>query len=179
MEMSKRILMVVVVLVAVLATGLAVTTASSASIPIRWKVSGAIANVMFYPSTNPSEVQPGLFIQAIVRGAPGNGQFMITSVGNIPGYLEACDGPGQTLAHNDMVVTLDELSMIFAKLQTGWVCFNADGTISAEAHMIITGGQGKYEGASGYFEGHFLGQPVGTSGFLAAETGRIEGQIDR
>ncbi len=177
--MSKRIPTVVAILVAVVATGLAVSTASGASIPIRWKVSGTIANVLFYPSTNPSAVQPGLVIQAVVTGAPGNGQFILTSVGNSPGYLEECGGPGQTFAHNDMVVTLDELSMIFAKLQTGWACFNADGTISAEAHMIITGGKGRYEGASGYFEGHFLGQPVGTSGFLAAETGRIEGRIDR
>jgi len=177
--MPKRILMVVVLLAAVLASALQVNAGHRASIPIRWTVSGTIANVLFYPSTNPSAVQPGLVIQAFVKGAPGNGHFTITSVGNFPEYLVECSGPGQTFAHNDMVITLDELSMIFARLQAGWVCFNGDGTVSAEAHMIITGGSGKYEGASGSFEGHFFGQPVGTSGFLAAETGRIEGRIDR
>jgi hypothetical protein len=78
-----------------------------------------------------------------------------------------------------MVITLDSLSMIFAKLQAGWVCFNPDYTVSAEAHMIITGGTGKYEGSSGYFTGNFEGQSVGTSGFLAAETGTIVGEIHR
>jgi hypothetical protein len=178
-QMSKRILMVVVVLVAVLATTLAVDAGHKGNIPIRWAVSGTIANVMSYPSTNPSAAQPGLLIQAVVKGAPGNGQFTITSVGNAPTYVPECGGAGQTFLHNDMVVILEDLSMIFARLDAGWVCFNNDGTVSAEAHMIITGGAGKYEGASGYFEGHFLGQPVGTSGFLSAETGRIEGQIDR
>jgi hypothetical protein len=183
--MSKRIFIVVVVAVAVLATGMVVDTASGGGghpkgkIPINWKVSGTIANVILYPTTNPAAPQPGLMIQAVVQGAPGNGQFTITSVGNFPGYVPECNGPGQTFAHNDMVITLDSLSMIFAKLETGWVCFNNDGTVSAEAHMSITGGAGKYEGATGYFTGNFLGQSVGTSGFLAAETGNIEGEIYR
>jgi len=184
--MSKRILIVVVVAVAFLATGMVVDTASGGGdghkgkIPINWKVSGTIANTFFYPTGgSPDPPLPGLLIQAVLKGAPGNGQFTITSVGNYPGYVPECNGLGQTFAHNDTVVILDDLSMIFAKLQTGWVCFNADYTVSAEAHMIITGGTGKYMGASGYFEGHFLGQSVGTSGFLAAETGNIEGEIYR
>lgn len=177
--MSKRILIVVVAVVAVVVTGMATDTAYGGNIPIKWNVSGTIANVIFYPSTNPFAPQPGLLIQAAVKGAPGNGQFTITSAANPPGFVPECNGPGQTFAHNDMVVTLDELSMIFARLQTGWVCFNANNTVSAEAHMIITGGTGKYEGASGYFTGNFVGQSVGTSGFLAAETGTIVGEINR
>ena len=78
-----------------------------------------------------------------------------------------------------MVVTLADLSMIFAELEKGWACFNSDGTVTAEAHMVITGGTGKYKDASGDFTGTFLGQSVGTSGFLAAETGKIEGHVDR
>jgi hypothetical protein len=178
-EMSKRILIVVVAVVAVVATGMATDAAYGGNIPIHWRVSGTIANVIFYPSTNPAAPQPGLLIQAAVKGSPGNGQFTITSVANQPGYVPECNGPGQTFAHNDMVITLDSLSMIFAKLQAGWVCFNPDYTVSAEAHMIITGGTGKYEGSSGYFTGNFEGQSVGTSGFLAAETGTIVGEIHR
>ena len=179
--MSKRILIVVVAVVAVVATGMASDTAYGGNIPINWKVSGTIANVNFYPSTNPADPQPGLLIQAAVKGSPGNGQFTITSIADPfnPSLTECGGGPGQTFAHNDMVVTLDELSMIFAKLDEGWVCFNADYTVSAEAHMIITGGTGKYEGASGYFTGTFEGLSVGTSGFLAAETGTIVGEIYR
>ena len=177
--MSKRILIVVVAVVAVVATGIATETAYGGNIPIHWKVSGTIANVIFYPSTNPTASQPGLLIQAAVKGSPGNGQFTITSVANQPGYVPECNGPGQTFAHNDMVITLDSHSMIFAKLQAGWVCFNPDYTVSAEAHMIITGGTGKYEGASGHFMGTFEGQSVGTSGFLSAETGTIVGEIYR
>lgn len=177
--MSKRILIVVVAVVAVVAAGMSTDTASGGNIPIHWKVSGTISNVIFYPSTNPAAPQPGLLIQAAVKGSPGNGQFTITSVANQPGYVPECNGPGQTFAHNDMVITLDSLSMIFAKLQAGWLCFNPDYTVSAEAHMTITGGTGKYEDASGHFTGTFEGQSIGTSGFLAAETGTIVGEIYR
>jgi hypothetical protein len=177
--MSKRILIVVVTVVAVVGTGMATDTVYGGKIPINWKVSGTIANVNFYLSANPFAPLPGLLIQAAVKGSPGNGQFTITSVGSQPGVLTECNGYGQTFAHNDMVITLDELSMIFAKLDEGWVCFNSNNTVSAEAHMIITGGTGKYDGASGYFMGTFVGQPVGTSGFLAAETGTIVGEIYR
>jgi len=180
--MSKRILIVIVAVAAVVATGMATDTAYGGNIPIHWKVSGTIANVHFYlstPTTNPLDAIPGLLIQASVKGSPGNGQFTITSVANPPTYLPECNGPGLTFAHNDMVITLDSLSMIFAKLHAGWLCFNADSTVSAEAHMIITGGTGKYEGASGYFTGNFEGQSVGTSGFLSAETGTIVGEIHR
>jgi len=177
--MSKRILIVVVAVVAAVATGMATDTVYGGNIPVHWKVSGTIANVNFYLSNAPLTPLPGLLIQAAVKGSPGNGQFTITSVANPPEFVTECNGGGLTFAHNDMVVTLDSLSMIFAKLQAGWLCFNIDGTVSAEAHMIITGGTGKYEGASGYFTGNFVGQSVGTSGFLTAETGTIVGEIYR
>ena len=177
--MLKRILIVGVAVIVVVATGMATEIAYGGDIPIHWKVSGTIANVIFYPSTNPTVRQPGLLIQAAVKGSPGNGQFTITSIANQPGYVSECNGPGQTFAHNDMVITMDSLSIIFAKLEAGWLCFNANGTVSAEAHMIITGGTGKYDGASGNFMGIFEGQSVGTSGFLAAETGTIVGEIYR
>lgn len=178
-SMTRRILIVAAILAAVVATGVAFDTAYGGSIPIKWKVSGTITNTFVYSVMAPTTPVPALMIQAVVKGAPGNGHFTITSVGNAPGYVPACGGVGQTFFSNDMAVILDDLSMIFARLDAGWACFNNDGTVSAEAHMIVTGGAGKYEGASGYFEGNFSGRPVGTSGFLSAETGIIEGEIDR
>ena len=195
--MSKRMLFVIVaVIAAFLATSLVVVADSEGfwgsrywrdreDIPIHWKVSGTLAYVQFW-TLPPDAVSPpgfplGILIQAVIKGVPDDGQFTVTSVANPPEPLEQCGGGlGQTFANNDMVVTLADLSMLFAELEEGWACFNLeDGTVNAEAHMIITGGTGKYKDATGDFTGTFLGQPVGTSGILSEETGEIEGHIDR
>lgn len=154
-------------------------------IPIHWKVSGTLAYVQFWvpppDAVTPPAFPLGILIQAVIKGVPEDGHFTVITVGNPLEPLEECGGgPGQTFAYNDMVVTLADQSMLFAALEEGWACFNLeDGTATAEAHMIITGGTGKYKNASGDFTGTFLGGPVGTSGILSAETGEIEGHIDR
>jgi hypothetical protein len=84
-------------------------------------------------------------------------------------------------AEDDMVITFHDLSMVFAtmdKEQESFLCLQPPPQL-AVAHMIIIGGTGKYEGASGEFTGTFQGQQVGESGALDAETGTIKGWIER
>ncbi len=198
--MSKRTLIVVLVAAAFLATGFVAVSDSNGwwrhrhwgwgKIPINWKVSGSVANVQFWvipPVTDPEyplpQTQLGILIQAVIKGSPGNGQFTVIAIGGDPGLLDECNGGfGQTIAYDDMVIILADMSMIFAEMESGWICFNADGTVTAEAHMIITGGTGKYKDASGNFTGVFEGFPFGTPdrpSALQAEIGTIVGHIER
>jgi len=163
-------------------TAIAAASARSGSIPINWSVSGTVVYHPI-PVEDPTTDPPVFFlIQAFLKGAPGKAQFTVLG---IPSTFQdphpECDGnPGQDFSPNDMVITFEDLSMLFAALgpDGGWVCFQTDGTATAEAHMSIIGGTGKYQDASGWFIGKFNGQQVGISGLLQAETGTIEGEIE-
>jgi len=179
--MPKRILIVVILLIAVFATTIVADNAYSESIPVNWRVAGTVVPIPI-PGAAP-DAQSAIMIQAFVKGAPGKAQFTVISTPSDfnPNHPECGGGPGQNFSPNDMVITFEDLSMIFAKLddtQGGWVCFGLDG-LTAVANMVVDGGTGKYEGASGYFKGEFEGNQVGDSGLLSAETGTIVGHIDR
>jgi hypothetical protein len=168
-------------------TAIAADSAHSGSIPINWSVSGTLAYVQLaIPTQTGIDNTPGIMIQADLKGSPGKAHFTVISIGNEPGYMpDDCPpgseqtGVGQTFAYNDMVITFEDLSMLFAKLgdDGGLVCFQKDGTVQAVANMTIIGGTGKHQDASGEFIGKFKGYPVGISGALAAETGTIVGEI--
>ena len=187
--MPKRVLIVVVAAAVILATNLAGVAYPGGfpgdgyrhhrrNIPIDWRVSGTIAYVQLAPLPDPSMIVPGIMIQADLKGAPGKAHFTVISIGYPPEELGACGGGlGQNFAHNDMVVTFEDLSMLFAELVDGYLCFTGPDTVEAWANMTITDGTGNYEDAKGQFTGHFLGRMVGTSGALSAETGTIEGEI--
>ncbi len=183
--MSKKILALVVIATAVLSTAIGGGTVCAESTPIDWKVAGTIANVQLTPPfVAPA---PGFLIRAVVDGAPGTAEFTVVSGPGdpvLPPSDKCGSNFGQMFLQNDMVITFPDRSMIFAKLDPapaggGWICFTGVGTVTAEAHMVITGGTGKYEKAGGEFVGRFAGAQVGTSGALSAETGTIEGWIER
>lgn len=193
--MSRKAFHAVVAAAVVLAGGFLGVTDSSGfwgggsghhrgNIPINWRVAGTIVNVQLaIPTAQGLLTPPASLIQAFVKGSPGNAQFIVVGIPNeFQSSLGMCgDGPGQTFAFNDMVITFADQSMLFAKPGPagGWVCFQLNGTVTAVANMTIIGGTGRYEGAAGEFVGEFLGRPVGDSGALAAETGTIEGWIER
>jgi hypothetical protein len=137
------------------------------------------------PVVNPTDPPVFFLIRAFLKGAPGKAQFTVLGIpyGLPQDPHPECDGnPGQSFNPNDMVITFEDLSMLFAELEGpdgGWVCVQPDGTVTAEAHMSIIGGTGKYQDASGWFIGKFNGQQVGMSGLLQAETGTIVGEIER
>jgi len=186
--MSRRTVLVVVAAVAVLASGFVGIAYPGGSgfgqpdqqgaTPINWEVAGTIAIVQL-PLTAAGPV-PGFLIDAFVKGAPARVQFRVLSVGaGAPVSIPECEGPGQYFAYNDMVITFEDQSMLFAKLdpvEGGWSCFTGKPAI---ANMEITGGTGRYESAEGYFQGVFHTPFFGDSGALLAETGTIKGWVDR
>ncbi len=179
--MSRRVKAAVVV-TAVLTLAIGGIAARAGSTPIDWKAAGTIANVQLAipPFFEPV---PGFLIHAAVAGAPGAAEFTVVTVPGSPS--DQCgDNFGQSVLQNDMVITFPDQSMIFAKLNPAagkgaWICFTGPDTVAAVANMTITGGTGRFEGAEGNFVGKFVGRQVGASGALAAETGTIEGSIER
>lgn len=185
--MSWRTVWTVMVAVALLASGFVGVTDSSGFMfrrgeggraPIDWEVAGTIAIVQL-PLTAAGPV-PGFLIDAFVKGAQGKAQFRVLSVGeSAPTYIPECEGPGQYFAYNDMVITFEDRSMLFAKKSDdfpSWSCFTGK---PAVANMKITGGTGKYKSAEGQFQGVFDTPFMGESGALLAETGTIKGWIGR
>ena len=74
----------------------------------------------------------------------------------------------------------NDLSMLFAELNAdgdSYVCLKPDYTSDGKFQMNITGGTGRFEGASGYFNcdivshSHYLGGPLG------AQSGKFKGMI--
>lgn len=184
--MSKRTVLVVMVAVAVLASGFVAVTESSGFMPHRgdgkspidWEVAGTIVIVQL-PFT-PAGPVPGFMIDAFVKGAPGRAQFRVLSVGQgAPTYIPECEGVGQYFGYNDMVIIFEDQSMLFARMDSAfssWSCFTGK---PAVANMVITGGTGKYESAEGNFQGIFNTPFSGESSALLAETGTIKGWIGR
>ena len=194
--MSRRALLVVVTAAAVLASGFVVVTNSEGfwrggfwrhrgEIPINWRVAGTIAYVELAPLPDPSKTVPGIIIDIVAEGAPGKAKSKVIGIAYevVPDTDGDCEGASKLLFfQDDMVVTFEDQSMLFATMDTtkeSFLCFLDTPTQLAVAHMKIIGGTGKYEGASGEFTGNFEGQQVGASGALGAETGTIKGWLER
>lgn len=182
--MSRRIRIVVLAAVFVLFGGIAGNSATAGSTRIDWRATGTIVNLMVPNFTGAGPTTLAAFlIQAEVNGAPGSARFTVVGIpdGFHPSLPQCGGGPGQTFTRNDMVIIFAAQSMLFARSAPpdGWICFQADGTVAAVANMVVDGGTGRYEGATGAFVGTFMGQPIGVSGALSVETGTIEGWIDR
>jgi hypothetical protein len=204
--MSKRILIVVVAVVAaILATNLVGVTDSEGfwrggfwrhrgKTPINWKVSGTIAFVRLAYSTPEGDplTPPGILVDSVVKGVPENAHFKVIGEPNptpIFAPTEECGNHFKVeYERNDMVVTFADQSMFFAILVEGYACiFNsfafAEPLPSAVFEMEVTGGTGRYMNATGNFVGKFDGIPVGPPvyppGAFLAETGTIKGWIER
>jgi len=187
--MSRRITVVAfAVVVAALLTGFVGVPDSSGGMPIQWKVVGTIVYTQFdIPPASPAgsmDFVPGVMIDIFAKGAPGNAQIKVVAIAN-----EVVDDPNDEcgvfpkllIAEADLVATFADQSMLFATFDRekgGYLCLEPP-PLHDENNMIITGGTGRFEGASGSFVGRFLSQPVGASGALVTEYGTIEGWIQR
>lgn len=176
--MAKRILIVVVVAVAVIATSIVPDTAYSGRIPINWKVSGTFSYHQFFsPISQAFEV--GILIDIIAKGAPGDA---VAKMVGIPGRRISAPSPNCgdleeiPFLGNDMVVTFEDQSMLFAILKPGkgYLCIGQEPAVFV---LDIVGGTGEYEGVTGTLTSTFMGQQGGTSGILWAKTGTIVGEI--
>jgi hypothetical protein len=80
---------------------------------------------------------------------------------------------------NDLVATFSDLSLLAAALDNGSVCVNLfTGEITGEIDLVVTGGTGRFAGATGNLTiQDFVIRPVSPLASLAFETGEIVGTI--
>lgn len=187
--MSRSIPIVAFAAVVVaLATGFVGVPDSSGGMPIHWKVVGSVVYTQFDIPTNsptdPIAFVPGVTIDIVAKGAPGDAQIKVVAVGDgvVDDPTDECGVfPKLTVAEADMVAVFADQSMLFAtidKEKGGFLCLEPPPTHD-ENHMLIIGGTGRFTGATGNFVGQFLSEPVGASGALMVEQGTIEGWIQR
>jgi len=191
--MSRRTVLVVMVAVAVLASGMAVgpVFGEDEGKNVHWEVAGTFAYVNFQvPGVDGQtfslvfQDHPGYLVNSFVKGTFGHAHLMVVGWSDPALQINpaACGPFPQVVSiRNDAVFTFDNQEMLFATLDPGMVSYSCLGPLPAVMHMDITGGTGKFQGASGHFDGTFIAVPVGppTSGAFYAETGTIEGWIER
>lgn len=181
--MSKRGWFVILLAVSILATGVVNKSAYAGSKLINWRVVGTYSNVYFADPTDSYALKHGIMIDIVAKGPPGDA---IAKVVGIPGAYIPAPNPhcvsdstfydAIEYEFDDMVVTFNDQSMLFAALDYGYACL---GPMPSTFHLNIVGGTGKYEGATGYLAGTFVGGPVSASGILWWETGSIVGEISK
>lgn len=181
--MSKRVLSIVLLSLSVLVAGIVTKSAYGGSIPVNWRVTGVGVQAEIATSI-PGITAPGIFGDLVLKGAPGyaTGKFAGTISGMVePPNLECGDFPMLLLDEVGVVFTFADQSMLFATKnpdpnKISFHCITPPPQLDM-THMIIIGGTGRYEDASGELTGTYYVQPI--TGALGAETGTIEGWIDR
>ncbi len=176
--MAKKNLIVGVVAITVLSTSIVTDTAYGGRISINWKVSGVMSYVQFVPPVkHPPDV--GILIDIVAKGAPGNA---VAKVVGIPGRRISAPSPNCgdleeiPFLENEMVVTFEDQSMLFAILKPGkgYICIGQEPAVFV---LDVVGGTGEYEGVTGTLTNTFMGQQAGTSGILWVNTGTMVGEI--
>jgi hypothetical protein len=164
---------------------------------VDWQVVGTIVQLLNVESLffGPSEKGRSL-INISAKGLPDDAKITLLSiseecVGAPPFPCEDGYFPGACFTKNDMIAIFPDQTLLFASIHSdgGVLClkfnpdtgFPEDGTYF-KVRMNITGGTGRYDGASGVLtgEGHgyFIQNPPDNDLTLVGEDGRITGTIE-
>lgn len=160
------------------------------SIPINWEIVGTIVQFIdVTPPTGPP-AEPKSLINLSAQGSPSSANITLLSKteGTPTTPNGDCTEKGYTdLAYNfeknDSIAIFPDQSLLFASINDagGYLCFNlSEGESYFKVNMDITGGKGRFEGASGDFSatgnGYFINPTSDNT--LVGENGRITGTID-
>ena len=170
--------------------------AGSKSKNINWRIVGTI--VQFIDIAKPIQVDPfsepigpHSLIKLSAQGSPGPAE--ITLLSQSIGQSSSLDCissnyfPVAYFNKNDFVALFPDQSLLFASIDPsvgGILCMGipateAEGTTYFKVKMDITGGIGRFDGASGGFEAEGYGYPGFSSDVtLVGENGRIKGRIE-
>jgi hypothetical protein len=161
---------------------------------INWQIAGTIVQFIdIYSPPAVTYVGPHSMINLSAQGSPGPAQITLLSMSGIThptGKTFSCpnDYPNGPLyfVKNDFVAIFPDHSLLFASLdinEVNHLCFGSTGSDFGVV-MNITGGTGRFEGASGEFtatgNGYFI-NPLGTTpsdNTLVGENGIVTGEIN-
>ena len=129
--------------------------AIAGDIKIKWKMAGTlIQGVELADPSLPGETVTAVLLHLKAVGSPGPADIWALAQTSNPqfGGCVAPVGLGLLLDFDfdDVVITFNDLSQIYLGLDTGTVCVDlGTGASVGEIDFDITGGSGRYEGATG------------------------------
>lgn len=157
------------------------------TVDVNWRISGTfITGVQVLPPGPPgTEPKSAAWIDVKAKGRPGRADIRVVGLGGlIPSDPDCGSCPAGFAAFgavsNPFVATFHkDGSQLYADLDPegcALICLNfVTGASEGEEELVITGGTGKFEGATGNLLISFETQPIGPA--FSAETGRIVGTI--
>jgi len=170
------------ILTCVLSTGMATGGGhDSPRVTFDQSLSGTVATVqLFNPLTG--EVTPKSLNDGKGRGAPGPSTFR--NLVRNEGPVGSCDDGRLkfAVAEFETVITFQDGSMLFAVLDpSSENSFCLDLTVSPpiaerRVQLVVTGGTGRFKGATGHLQERILGQNLGPAG-LGQITGNRSGRV--
>jgi hypothetical protein len=187
--MWKKLLIVAVVLaVALAALGIAVSADDrnghrGKSRSVNWKIAGSIFNdIQAVPSPGASPASFTL-LNLSAKGSPGKARIEVVGTSQLVPLSDLCpDGTGlQFEFEGGFVATFSDLSMLFFVIDDALdaknaLCIDFQGPATGVFDYLVTGGTGRFEGATGRVT--VRNTAWGVSPALSAEIGEIVGTIE-
>jgi len=186
--MRRKVLIGAVVLAAVLATAGVVVYAKpqQRGVPVNWQIAGSVFNniqVVLSPGSDPVSYA---LLSLSATGSPGAAR--IEAVGTaqpLPDDTGLCpDGTVLQLKFDGgFVATFSDQSMLLFEINRSAgarnvLCIVPPGPNEGIWDYVVTGGTGRFEGASGHVTVRAKAWGVSPAVPLAAEAGTIEGTIE-
>ena len=177
----KRILFVLAILVLMTAVSAAVYANGNGTEQVNWRIAGPI----FSSIQNNNSRAPGDYalLNLSAKGSPGQAELMAVGTGGVVPVDDQCPGADLQVKFKNggFVAVFPDQSMLFFKVDESegaqnakCVYFTAPNTGAFE--YLITGGTGRYEGASGSVL--VTTTSWGINSVLSAEIGEITGTIE-
>jgi S-layer homology domain len=156
--------------------------AGGTDVEINWRVAGPIINEVMTSGDPPGQT----LIMLKAKGAPGPADLTVLGTARLAEPGEEVPGCHLTIIfeQDEFVAVFSDLSMLFAKLMEGgdsYLCGvfppapNAGTTFKFD--MEITGGTGRFDGATGGFIATGVGHGEYFEGPLSAESGEFKGLV--
>lgn len=180
------VLSVNVVIVLVVISLTAFTGHGRKNVPVNWHIAGSVVNPVEMTDMATQSTVPVTLINLSAKGSPGKAQIQVAGT-SVPAASPSglCpEGTGLELEfEGSFVATFSDLSLLVAAIQIDGdpntknaLCINfATGQTKGIFDYAVTGGTGRFEGATGALEVNLDAWPAGA--FQAAEDGQITGMI--
>jgi hypothetical protein len=197
MRKKLLVLLLCISVCLVLSAYISPVNAGDKGVVINWQIAGTIVqfiDISKPTSELPEYIGPHSMINLSAKGSPGPAKITLLSrsvpSSNVDGCPSAYQFAKLIFDKNDFIATFPDQSLLFATLgendgeEFGLLCIGATGTYFSVREKI-TGGTGRFEGASGEFTGTGYGYfidpaipPAGSDNALVGENGTITGSID-
>ena len=176
--MKKKLFILSLSIAVLFLLSVSISSVTAGSKNVNWQVAGSIANYVMVFDTNTNQLIPHYLISLSAKGAPGVAELTLMGFGvpvDPPSDPPKCSEGEMEIrtVKGDMVARFRDLSLLFASVDgdnPGYLCIDTmAGRSTFESNMKITGGTGRFEGASGEITSTGTGYYFLSGGALAGE----------